>query len=666
MHTISIFQGSHKNTFDNGLTSSYKSFKELSNQFRTVRIGSKETCFFTRGPCKGGQRKDSNISKSTLLIFNVDSSNNDLPAPEPINVHAQLCELGFNHFIYTTHSHSTIDPKYRIVIECEEHIREQHNDNMIMMLNMLESHIDYKKEDYAWSQAFYLPYREKDDGQFEYYEYFDGQVVKNNKHRREYETFEITLPDSAKEHGNIYMPDAPGRLGRLVYEAFHYMRYPDERIAMVTALFTVASVVGRKFNVDFADKEGLSDPTGLNLYLTLIGSTGVGKDQMKSFAEKMLYSTMGDNPDKINTFLSGGDFTSTRAIYNQIKFARSQGVILGEAGVNMQSSSGDKNSVKQFLLSCYGRSHHNAFTDPKTYSDADNSVKPLRAVALTKLSESTESELFKGYMSTNAMESGLVPRESVFRVTNPCVKLNRNKKRRIETEHLQRFSELVELASEVQQCDDPKSIIISCEHDQDLCEEIYDFGDRMRAAMFDNSLDRIEQVMASRMLVKALRFAGIAAVYNANKPSDYIIKKEHWYFGKAMVEYEMATVKGCFSDYQNADIDSISLSLAIEIAKVVMGRGSKEYGMNKTLLANKAVQESKLKKIFTRFKVYKEYLAHITANGTKLMNRDHFRDVLNHLKDQRVIYLSTMDIGTNRKSMVRCVIVNESINEFIN
>ena len=677
MFSISRFKGAYTKT-KGGQNEHYASFLLLSKQFKRPKKGEKETEYWTRGETKNGDRSDKNIEMSRLVIIEANESRKGLSPPHPKDAHQKLVDLGINHFIYTTYNNKPNQMnRYKIVIECDPHPRELFYENVLMVMQMTELDIRVVKSDYVWCGGNYFPYRKNPyDKKFCFFSFVTGHPLTNSKHRRDFEeddltmdnplAFKIDMPEQFVKK-DIVIPVAPGRLGRLVQEAHDYMRYPDKIIAMVTALFTVASVVGRRFNVDFSDKSGFTDPTGLNLYLTLVGSTGVGKDQMKSFAEKILYSTNQNDKRRVNSFLSGGDFTSTKAIYNQIRFARSQGVILSEAGINLQNNVGDKQSVKQFLLSCYGRSHWCGMTDPKSYSDADASVEPLQAVALTKLSESTESELFKGYMSNNAIESGLVPRESVFRILKPCTKLNRVKKRHIEQEHIIQFETLCALAGEVQQSEDPKAIIIHCEGDKELINDIYDFGDLMREMMFNDSLDRIEQVMASRMLVKALRFAGIASVYNANNEDEFILKPEHWLFGKKLAIYEMDMIRDCFSDYTTTDIDGVAQELAREICKVLCGLGVADYDMTKQLRNEKSVPLHKLRKIFKKRKPYIQYEKQVTFNNTRLLNKDHFGDIVSYLvRDVRVLDYKEVCLSTSRRNRkTTCLSANESINDYV-
>jgi hypothetical protein len=341
------------------------------------------------------------------------------------------------------------------------------------------------------------------------------------------------------------LPVAPGRLGRLAEEAYLCSRYPDRKISLVTSLFAVASVCSRRFNVDIVSDKGLVDPTALNLYMTLCGPTGSGKDTMKSFTEKLLFSAVGIDSEL--SFLGTGEFTSKKSIYNQLKDARCQGVIAGEAGLCMQTTSGDQAGVKAMLLSIYGRGHWNGFSDGKSFSAVEDKVGKLRAACLTKLSESTESELVAGYQDKRVKESGLLPRESVFWIRVPCTEMNRDIKAYIDEEHIIKFTDMLKTCSETQAHDDPKAFFITVKS-KELREEMYQFSDELRKIGMRND-GSVKSAMATRMFVKALRMAGLAVVYNKDKGNDdcLVMDEVSWKFGRSMVEYEMDTIENIFS-----------------------------------------------------------------------------------------------------------------------
>ena len=71
----------------------------------------------------------------------------------------------------------------------------------------------------------------------------------------------------------------PLSMGRLCREIAEMSPYPNKSIAIAGAMSLAAGVCGRKFNV-----MGL----GLNLYVALLGPTGVGKSNLKDSVKNLI------------------------------------------------------------------------------------------------------------------------------------------------------------------------------------------------------------------------------------------------------------------------------------------------------------------------------------------------------------------------------------------
>lgn len=465
-----------------------------------------------------------------------------------------------------------------------------------------------------------------------------------------------------KSAGRHVVPRPPGLLGKFYDEVKEMLRYPDDKIAMVTVLFICASICGRKFNVDHNDPTGNCDPTALNLYLTLCGGTGSGKDEPKRVAEKIFFEYGGIKD--ISTFLLSTDFTSVKAMFNILQNHRSIGVITGEAGIAMQSSAGDKAGVKGYSLSLYGRGHWNAYSDAKSYSDKDGGVNQLRAVALTRLSESTESELFKGYMDNNAIESGMVPRESVFRIDNMEMKTNRNRRVKFSEEVGSKFRHLIEMCSAVQLESDPKAHILYAKCD-DMNNMLFDIQDKFRSIMFNEEENRIRQVMSSRMFVKILRYAGLATVFNKDKENkeSLVLGNDEIMWGMDLANYEMETIEDTFADFidMNSDLE-IGAKRVAEVISRILNRDwrNDDYKKTPTKWLNLGIiYVSTIKRIVKKDKIIRK----LTGSIKNYKGTDGLMLVLQYMKATGVIDVIDKSISGRK---VKCIRVSGDFNDNFN
>lgn len=119
--------------------------------------------------------------KAWLLPFDGDSSfSTPGSSIEPILVHNALKELGFNHAIYTTHSHiKGTKNRWRLFLPCSMDDKKQLFPTSELLLKKLQENgcedLAMSNESKTWSIPWFLPSRENaSDGQFEYYSYFDG------------------------------------------------------------------------------------------------------------------------------------------------------------------------------------------------------------------------------------------------------------------------------------------------------------------------------------------------------------------------------------------------------------------------------------------------------------------------------------------------------------
>ena len=191
MYEITYFKGSHTNT-KGGQVWGFDTFDELASEFSRCAKGAKFSAYIVRGKLANGERKDANMKSSKLLIIDGDEGLRGKPLCKPEEVHSALCDMGLNHFIYTTHSHNTEQNKFRVVIASEEYNRDDIKGNNKLVLKELALRgckIKHVKEMDTWSQPWFVPTRDNpDDGLFEHFKYIDGKEWEIIKDEQENET----------------------------------------------------------------------------------------------------------------------------------------------------------------------------------------------------------------------------------------------------------------------------------------------------------------------------------------------------------------------------------------------------------------------------------------------------------------------------------------------
>lgn len=679
MFSISYFHGKQTQVISNE-TIEYQSLEEMAASFSEAIKGDKHTAYWVRGAC--AQRNDESIEKAVVLVIDADKSIDGQSCPSPAIASMALKELGYSHFVYTTHSHRKGLNKYRCVLLCEEEmVKADLKGTIASLMKKLNgllvraggNGIANVREMSVWSQPWFIPTRDDpEDGLFQSYGWFNGAGVERiegvvyessskesdpndnesdpnenksiksaaerRKEVRSGENYHENLRDlsymlmkdglsvdatvrqmrdlmnevpddirddrwlmryddlsrivregkekadhsSASEQpgirasdiemdcgiidDSIPLPRPPGLMGELYDSCYEMMTYQYREVAMVTTLGLMAGMCGRKFNVR---------QTGLNLYMTLIMDTGMGKDFIGEWIQRM-YQEMSPVSASNQSFFRLQRATGPKALADSLKDARSQIAIFTEAGFLLSSSSGDQDGLTRFILSLYTCSGANRSTRDEAYSDSTKRVTGMRAPAFSYINESTPKGLLKAFENRDSLITGELPRQSVFRVQARKPYLNMDGINQVVPDQvMERLKDIYKRCAEVQASDDPMAIEML------PCPEIYDdFMNVYPRFCVDlendnrDSGDELRSLMATRAFVKVLKFSALASVLNYRRWA-YIGKPE-WEWAKQMIAYEMKTVDNFFAQSINSTVEGILMN-SINRVFIKILRGEYEH-----------------------------------------------------------------------------------------
>jgi len=399
------------------------------------------------------------------------------------------------------------------------------------------------------------------------------------------------------------IPSPPGLFGKFVQESQEMMRYENEdKLSFVSATFCLASICGRKFNVDIeslaeiSDSEDSIDPTALNVYLTLIAPTGYGKDQIKMIKEKVVRQCSGITDGPREFFFSGKD-SSLASLYRKYNVTRSMGFLHGEAGVSGQSKLGDRAGLKDFWLNIYGQGHYGGSADAVGRSKTDDEMQQIPQVALTRLGESTDVELAKAYQMDDVMENGVVTRESVFRIVSPAMNKNKNRRTKYSNDILARLTSLTILCRKDVGSDRPETYFLYSDNNK-MVEKAEDIQFHYREKQFNQELPIEVRAMCSRMYVKGLRYAALACVFNNKEEREPLrITWPEFEWGFAMAEYEEDTLLSTFKGMTGVNSMDLALNDVYRWIVLLLNGASKNKRatLSQNHIDHKFILNSKLK-----------------------------------------------------------------------
>lgn len=301
-------------------------------------------------------------------------------------------------------------------------------------------------------------------------------------------------------------PMPPGLLGKFYKNLYDMQIYQHIEFSHVTAIGMIAGICGRRFNID---------DLGLNVYLMILADTARGKDFIGKTIRRVL-SSSSDMGLGIS-FIGGQRFTAGKGLAAELYDNRSQICVFTEAGLLFQSRAGDQANLTKGILSLYSMSGEHDYTGKEVFSDKENGIKSMRSPALSIISESTPSTIMDSLHNGNFMENGLLPRNSLYRITGEKPYPNMNPETEVHECFIQKIADLISECSPYQN----DSIVFKARKFEwyELEDNMQDFWRKCIQIENNENKDNntLKGIMASRILVKAKKYAAIATLFNYRK-----------------------------------------------------------------------------------------------------------------------------------------------------
>lgn len=316
-------------------------------------------------------------------------------------------------------------------------------------------------------------------------------------------------PDENQAESSLAYP--PGLIGEVAQYVYESSIRPVPHVGIAASLGLFAGILGRPFNVS---------GSGLNLYLVLLGKTGVGKEGGASGIDRMLAATAESIP-VVREFIGPGTFASGQAVIRTLDEKPSFLSILGEFGLTLQQLSDPRSGahmlvLRRVLLDLYSKSGQHKTLHSSAYSDKEKNTKTLISPALSILAETTPETFYAGLTSSH-VDEGLVPRFVFVEYTGDRPKRNTNAFWAPPKELVQAFGQRVET-----------SLRMTANHAYaDVTEnpealKILDAFDR-RADREINSGNATHAQIWNRAHLNALRLAALLSV--ADNPHNPVVQR---------------------------------------------------------------------------------------------------------------------------------------------
>jgi len=195
-----------------------------------------------------------------------------------------------------------------------------------------------------------------------------------------------------------------GLVGDIAQYIFTASIRPVAEVSLAGALTLMAGICGRQFQIP---------GSGLNLYIILLGETGIGKECAKSGINKLIAQVRKTVPS-VDQFKGPSYIASGQAINKAMAKKTCVFCLLPEFAFTMQgwanAAPGSAGAtLQQSILDLYSKSGKNDVLDESIYSDSDKNSHSAYAPAMSILGDATPGR-FYNQLSEDQIESGLITR----------------------------------------------------------------------------------------------------------------------------------------------------------------------------------------------------------------------------------------------------------------
>jgi len=362
---------------------------------------------------------------------------------------------------------------------------------------------------------------------------------------------EIKLPENIPTADDFNWP--PGKFGEMCEQAYEMAHYPYRGVAIATCLGMLAPLVGRNNNVS---------GTGLNIYISLLMDTGMGKDMIRKIIERT-YSQI--DPINARKFIGPARYTGVPALWRTITDSPNRISVITEAGFINGADIGDSSGLKATILSMYGSSGADEVQSANEYSSKENSLPVIHSPNFSLIQESTPKSFIDAMLKTDGDINGELPRMWILRLNVEKPKRNRSPRKRFEKDVEKRIKELWTEA--LKWCENANVNGQKINHviiPDWLDEEADRFVDLENKARLNG--DDYRKVVYTRAWLKAVKICSLIDVFNGFKE---VQKETYQWTIKHVIDREAGAITGVLREHDSSENDNTWLVIANAIQRIL-------------------------------------------------------------------------------------------------
>lgn len=292
----------------------------------------------------------------------------------------------------------------------------------------------------------------------------------------------------------------PGLVGKVADYVYRSAVRQVPEVALAAAIALCAGIAGRAYNIS---------GTGLNQYVILIGTTGIGKESAGNGMDLLCQAASAQVP-MVSMYRGPSNFSSGPAIYRCLDKQPCFMAALGEIGLTMQgwcspSANETKRDIRRVLLDVYSKSGFSNVLRENAYSDTAKNTGVIQAPALTMLGDATPESFYQG-LTVSHIAEGLIPRFLV--IESEALRMHRNPNAFClpPQDLVDEFAQFVSVAVATQQHNTVCPVRVDT-----LAQAMLDGFDREATDRINHAAGDVVKQLWNRAHLKALKLAALIA-----------------------------------------------------------------------------------------------------------------------------------------------------------
>lgn len=369
----------------------------------------------------------------------------------------------------------------------------------------------------------------------------------------------MALENAYTDKPFLWPPGATGELARWIY---HNSVRPVQEIAITTALGIIAGFAGRAYNIS---------GSGLNVYLVLLASSGVGKESITATVSKLLGILQNAGMMAAPDFISFDEHASGPALMRDISSRKMDSMLhlTGEWGRKLRRLADDKagsaaESLRTSMTQIYQKSGNGSTIGGIRYSDAEKNAAMARPFAYTMMGEATPSTFFDA-LTPSMMEDGFLSRFIHIMYTGERPEFNeRAGSHSLSAVAGGNLCQILNVA-----CTTPQGRVVDVVQDEASTVAIRNFDKFCDRQINDSMRRHVESWRQSwnRAHLKVLKVAALLAVMD--NPSAPVVTMEHTQWAMDLVNRDILLLQGKALSGELASVDDDEARMQVIRKRIV-------------------------------------------------------------------------------------------------